>query len=72
LLAKSHDGGAKDAAWFLIYPPAFLLMGFLWPTLAIGFGESKMTASIGELHDRFLRGPALQTINDNLGRAVLH
>ena len=31
-----------------------------------------MTASIGELHDRFLRGPALQTINDNLGRAVLH
>jgi hypothetical protein len=73
LFANSHDGGARDGAWLAIYPPLFVLMGFLWPSLAtftIGFGPSKMTASIGDLRDRFLRGPAIQTINDDLDRSV--
>src|SRR6266536_3317148 len=42
-LVKS-DGGTKDGAWLAIYPPLFILMGFLWPKLAtftIGFGPSK-------------------------------
>ena len=73
LFANSHDGGAPDTAWLAIYPPLFILMGSMWPTLAtitIGFGSSKMTASIGDLRDRFLGGPMIQTINDDLDRTI--
>jgi hypothetical protein len=73
LFANSHDGGTADNAWLAVYPPLFVLMGFLWPTLAtftVGFGTSKMTVSIAELRDRFLGGPMIQTINGDLDRMI--
>ena len=48
LFANAHDAATQDTAWLAVYPPMFILMGFLWPTLAtftIGFGSSNMIRS---------------------------
>jgi hypothetical protein len=73
LFASSHDGGAAGTAWLAVYPPLFILMGFLWPTLStvsVGIGPTRVTVSIADLRDRFLGGPMIQTINNDLDRTI--
>ncbi|MBV9504630.1 MAG: hypothetical protein JO323_06440 [Acidobacteriia bacterium] len=73
LFSQSDQSDLVKNLWVFVYPLCFALLGFFWPKFAnvtLGSAGSSTTISIAALRDRFLGGPMLQGINDELGREI--